>query len=137
VGSAIVQRYINTILHAALSSDDDIQKVAIDILSLTINQGLAHPIQVNLLNPAPDGRLLTTSLSQSFPIIVTLETSDSLQVSEKAFGLHSHLQAKHASIINSRYFESAKVVFDHRKSMDPNALGKLFFPICKARKRSD
>ena len=62
---------------------------------------------------------------QSFPIIVTLETSDSLHVSEKAFGLHSHLQAKHASIINSRYFESAKVVFDYRKGLDPEAIGEL------------
>lgn len=46
VGSAIIQRYIDKVLHAALSRYDDIQKVAIDILSLTIQQGLAHPIQV-------------------------------------------------------------------------------------------
>lgn len=45
-------------------------------------------------------------------------------MSEKAFALHSHLQAKHASIINSRYFESAKVVFDHRKTIEKDVLGK-------------
>lgn len=63
---------------------------------------------------------------QSFPIIVTLETSEYIHVSEKAFALHTHLQAKHASIINSRYFESAKVVFDHRRNIDENVLGGSF-----------
>jgi hypothetical protein len=55
VGSAIIQRYIEKILHAALSRYDDIQKVAIDILSLTIHQGLAHPIQVSSIVRKPLG----------------------------------------------------------------------------------
>lgn len=62
--------------------------------------------------------------NQSFPIIITLETSDYMHVSEKAFALHTHLQAKHASIVNSRYLESAKVVFDHRKTIDDSVIGE-------------
>lgn len=46
VSSAIVQRYLNHVLDAALSQNVHIQAVAIDVLSFTIKQGLAHPLQV-------------------------------------------------------------------------------------------
>lgn len=46
VSSAIVQRYLNHVLDAALSQNIHIQAVAIDVLSFTIKQGLAHPLQV-------------------------------------------------------------------------------------------
>lgn len=46
VSSAIVQRYLNHVLDAALSQNIQIQAIAIDVLSFTIKQGLAHPLQV-------------------------------------------------------------------------------------------
>lgn len=46
VSSAIVQRYLGPILDAALSQHPQIQAAAIDVLSFTIKQGLAHPLQV-------------------------------------------------------------------------------------------
>ena len=46
VASAVVQRYMNHILDAALSRNAVIQGSAIDILTFTIKQGLAHPLQV-------------------------------------------------------------------------------------------
>ena len=46
VTSAIVQRYLTPILDAALSQNLQIQATAIDVLSFTIKQGLAHPLQV-------------------------------------------------------------------------------------------
>ena len=46
VSSAIVQRYLNHVLDAALCQNIQIQSVAIDVLSFTIKQGLAHPLQV-------------------------------------------------------------------------------------------
>ena len=46
VSSAIVQRYLDHVLDAALSRNIHIQAVAIDVLSFTIKQGLAHPLQV-------------------------------------------------------------------------------------------
>ncbi|KAG6888734.1 hypothetical protein C0995_006386 [Termitomyces sp. Mi166 len=45
VSSAIVQRYLSPILDAALSQNPQIQATAIDVLSFTIKQGLAHPLQ--------------------------------------------------------------------------------------------
>ena len=50
VSSAIVQRYLNHVLDAALSQNIHIQAVAIDVLSFTIKQGLAHPLQVRQNN---------------------------------------------------------------------------------------
>jgi hypothetical protein len=47
VGSTIVQRYLHQILEAALHVQT--QYVAMDILSFTVKQGLAHPIQVRFL----------------------------------------------------------------------------------------
>ena len=46
VSSAIVQRYLGPILEAALSQNLQIQAAAVDVLSFTIKQGLAHPLQV-------------------------------------------------------------------------------------------
>lgn len=48
VSSAVVQRYISPILEAALSQNPQIQAVAVDILTFTVKQGLAHPLQVGL-----------------------------------------------------------------------------------------
>lgn len=47
VSSAIVQRYIESILSAALSHHVQMQAPAVEILAFTIKQGLAHPLQVN------------------------------------------------------------------------------------------
>ncbi len=46
VSSAVVQRYPDYILVAALSQTPQVQGSAVDILSFTIKQGLAHPLQV-------------------------------------------------------------------------------------------
>ena len=48
VSSAIVQRYLQHILSAALSQNRQMQAPAVEILSFTIKQGLAHPLQVML-----------------------------------------------------------------------------------------
>lgn len=45
VGSTIVQRYLKEILVGALHVDT--QKIALDILSFSVKQGLCHPIQVS------------------------------------------------------------------------------------------
>jgi hypothetical protein len=45
VSLAIVQRYIEPILAKILSQNAGIQASAMDILSFTVRQGLAHPMQ--------------------------------------------------------------------------------------------
>ncbi|KAG0704778.1 hypothetical protein DFH29DRAFT_981273 [Suillus ampliporus] len=103
VSSAVVQRYISSILDAALSQNSQIQNVAVDILSFTIKQGLAHPLQ-------------------SFPVIVALETSPNAAISSRANALHAILWSKHASLLNARYIISARQSFDYQKRISVDAV---------------
>ncbi|KAH7925870.1 hypothetical protein BV22DRAFT_1088167 [Leucogyrophana mollusca] len=98
VSSAVVQRYITPILDAALSQHMHIQAVAVDILSFTVRQGLAHPLQ-------------------SFPVIVALGTSPVVTMSARANALHAILHSKHMSLLNARYVVSARHSFDYQKKI--------------------
>jgi cohesin loading factor subunit SCC2 len=86
---------MDPILDAALSQHPQTQGVAVDILSFTIKQGLAHPLQ-------------------SFPVIVALETSPNAALSTRASALHSVLHSKHASLLNSRYIVSARASYSYQ-----------------------
>ncbi len=96
VSSAVVQRYLDHVLEAALTPDSPNQSAAVDVLSFTIKQGLAHPLQ-------------------SFPVIIALETSPVTDLSRRATALHTILQGKHASLLNTRYIISARASFDYQK----------------------
>lgn len=115
VSSAVVQRYLPQILEAALSSQMRIQAVAVDILGFTVKQGLAHPLQVRQLFFYP--LLCLTFGLQCMPVIVALETSASAQLSARAHALHSILNSKHASLVNSRYMECARTSFDYQSRL--------------------
>lgn len=101
VSSAVVQRYLTHILDAALSRNPQVQVVAVEILSFTVKQGLAHPLQ-------------------SFPVIVALETSPVPATSGRASALHAILYSKHMSLLNSRFIVSARQSFDYQKTISPN-----------------
>ncbi|KAL1664712.1 hypothetical protein GGF50DRAFT_101537 [Schizophyllum commune] len=96
VASAVVQRYLDHVLTAALSQNPIIQSPAIDVLSFTVKQGLAHPLQ-------------------SFPVIVALETSPYPIVANRASALHAILHSKHASLVNGRYVQSARASYDYQR----------------------
>ncbi|KAH9917952.1 uncharacterized protein B0H18DRAFT_1086944 [Fomitopsis serialis] len=96
----VSHRYLDPILQAALSPNTIIQSAAVDILSFTIKQGLAHPLQ-------------------SFPVIVALETSSSAILSGRASALHSILHGKHTSLLNTRFVVSARASFDYQKKLLP------------------
>ncbi|KAJ3559315.1 hypothetical protein NM688_g422 [Phlebia brevispora] len=98
VSSAVVQRYLHFILQAALSRNQHMQAAAVDILSFTIKQGLAHPLQC-------------------FPIIVALETSSNTSLSTRASGLHAILHSKHMSLLNARFLPSARASFNYQKTI--------------------
>ncbi|CCM06130.1 uncharacterized protein FIBRA_08379 [Fibroporia radiculosa] len=100
VSSAVVQRYLDPIVQAALAPNPQTQAAAVDILSFTIKQGLAHPLQ-------------------SFPVIVALETSPNSSLSTRASALHSILHSKHTSLLNARYVVSARASFDYQKRLLP------------------
>ncbi|KAG8885372.1 Sister chromatid cohesion protein 2 [Tulasnella sp. 332] len=95
VSSAIVQRYLPHILEAALSVQPRIQAAAVDIMSFTVKQGLAHPLQC-------------------LPVIVALETSNERRLSARASGLHSIMASKHATLVNSRHLECARRSYEYQ-----------------------
>ncbi|KIK80090.1 hypothetical protein PAXRUDRAFT_833727 [Paxillus rubicundulus Ve08.2h10] len=103
VSSAVVQRYISPILEAALSQNTQTQAVAVDILSFTVKQGLAHPLQ-------------------SFPVIVALETSPIPATSARANALHAILYNKHMTLLNARFIVSARQSFNYQKVISPNSV---------------
>ncbi|KAJ3525731.1 hypothetical protein NMY22_g10453 [Coprinellus aureogranulatus] len=103
VSSAIVQRYLQKILDAALHTNTIIQSAALDVLTFTIKQGLAHPLQ-------------------SFPVIIALETSNAPLISGRAAALHAIVNSKHASLVNTRYSISARKAFDYQKKISSEAV---------------
>jgi cohesin loading factor subunit SCC2 len=54
---------------------------------------------------------------QSFPVIIALETSPSPHISGRAAALHSILNSKHASLLNTRYSQSARTSFDYQRKI--------------------
>ncbi len=114
VSSAIVQRYLNFVLEAVMSPRSQNQSAAVDVLSFTIKQGLAHPLQ-------------------SFPAIIALETSPVLSLSNRATALHAILQGKHASLLNTRYIVSARASFDYQKKVASGPITGEYFQLHPSR----
>ena len=100
VSLAIVQRYLNHVLDAVLSQNIHIRAVAIDVLSFTNKQGLAHPLQVR----RDDGRLYRTTLM----FIESVETSSGTAIGNRASVLHAILQGKRAFYPNTMYTVSPR-----------------------------
>ncbi|KAI6027546.1 hypothetical protein BKA83DRAFT_4230505 [Pisolithus microcarpus] len=78
-----------------------IQAAAMEILSFTVKQGLAHPLQ-------------------SIPVIVALETSPVVGTSARASALHATLYSKHMSLLNARFIVSARQSYEYQKTISPN-----------------
>lgn len=99
VGSTIVQRYLVQILNAA--QHPLTERIAVEIITFTVKQGLAHPIELA-------------------PVVIALETSANPALAERAFALHVFLHHKFNSIINTRFVENARAcyVYQTRTSED-------------------
>ncbi|CAD6955351.1 unnamed protein product [Tilletia controversa] len=99
VSSILLQRYLNRILEASLSVRiPSLQRTALEILNITVLQGLTHPLQC-------------------VPTLIALETSADENVRTTAFRMHSHLAQKHGSILAARYLEHARVAFNFQLSI--------------------
>ncbi|KAL7005334.1 Sister chromatid cohesion protein 2 [Cystobasidiomycetes sp. EMM_F5] len=108
VGSAVIQRYLDSIIDAALISESTgaLLGPALDAIAYTVKQGLAHPMQC-------------------LPALVALETSPNSAVYKKAFALHSSLHSKHSTLVNTRIAESVQAAFQYqyRNQEEANVCG--------------
>jgi cohesin loading factor subunit SCC2 len=57
------------------------------------------------------------------PILISLETSELANVSEKALALHTHLHIKHASLVNIRYLDFARESYNYQRSITSEVSG--------------
>lgn len=105
VSTAVVQRNMDHILRGARSHHAATQNAAVDILAFTVNQGLFHPLQC-------------------LPILISLETSDDVAISERAVSLHATLHSKHSTLINVRFLAFAKASYDYQKSISAEVSGQ-------------
>ena len=67
--------------------------------------------------------LETMADSQCMPILISLETSELVNVSDKALALHTHLHNKHASLVNIRYLDFAKASYEYQRSITSEVSG--------------
>ncbi|KZV76249.1 hypothetical protein PENSPDRAFT_646530 [Peniophora sp. CONT] len=99
VASTVVQRFLDPhILRAALSSNTATQALGVEILTFTVKQGLAHPIQC-------------------YPVLVALETSPAQNVAGRAASLHAYLHSKHASMLKD-FTACARKSFEYQRSIE-------------------
>lgn len=98
VSSAIIQRYLPNVIDAALSStsQSSLTGLALEAISFTVKQGLAHPMQC-------------------LPALVALECSGIENVTKRAFALHSSLHTKYSALINTRIAESISTAFSFQR----------------------
>lgn len=81
VSSNLVAQYVDGILQASLAIETPmLQRVAMDVLSSIVLQGLTHPYQC-------------------VPTLVCLETVENRQVAKRARRLHEHLWSKHGTLL--------------------------------------
>ncbi|WFC95151.1 Sister chromatid cohesion protein 2 [Malassezia brasiliensis] len=93
IASALVQRYAPAVLRATLDVQHAaLQRTALEIVQVSVLQGLAHPLQC-------------------LPYLVALETSEEAPLRRRALGLHWHLVTKHATLLATHYIEPMRVAF--------------------------
>lgn len=57
------------------------------------------------------------------PILISLETSELANVSDKALALHTHLHHKHATLVNIRHLDFARASYDYQRSITSEVVG--------------
>jgi len=118
VSTAVVQRNIGAILAGSKSAHPALQDSALNVLDFTVRQGLYHPLEVFFLF-----MLRTSADSQCMPILISLETSELDNVSDRALALHTHLHHKHASLVNIRYLDFGRASFEYQRSITSEVSG--------------
>jgi len=57
------------------------------------------------------------------PLLISLETSELDNVSDRALALHTHLHHKHASLVNIRYLDFARASYEYQRSITSEVSG--------------
>ena len=90
-----MQLYLERILGCLFVNNSKVVMAAFDVISLTLEQGLVHPIL-------------------AVPSVVAMETCPMEALQNRAQRLHDQLSHKHASFIHTRNTESIRKSFDYQ-----------------------
>jgi hypothetical protein len=106
VSPGLMQRYMKDILKAAMGSDTTLAFVALDVLGKIVLQGLANP-------------------RDCVPTVIALETSANMQLRDLALQIHTTINEKHESLIDSCYLDGVRAAFQYRAHHPPSTSDDL------------
>lgn len=100
----IAQRFLKSVLHIALASQDNSALTATEVIASINRQGLVHP-------------------KESSPALVALETSTNPAIANVAFQEHRNLHQQHESMFEREYMKAVNEAFNYQKNIVKNPLG--------------
>ena len=100
----IAQRFLKSVLHIALASQDASALTATEVIASINRQGLVHP-------------------KESGPALVALETSTNVAIAEVAFQEHRSLHQQHESMFEREYMRAINEAFNYQKNIVKDTLG--------------
>ena len=105
----IAQRFLKSVLHIALASQEMSALTATEVIASINRQGLVHP-------------------KESGPALVALETSTNPAIAEVAFQAHRNLHQQHESMFEREYMRAISEAFRYQKDIVKDALGYTTLP---------
>ncbi|KAJ2576348.1 Sister chromatid cohesion protein 2 [Coemansia sp. RSA 1836] len=96
VGASLMQTYLDRVIDATfVSSAATLRATGFEVISLVLEQGLAHPLKC-------------------VPALIALSTSSDPHIRSKALKLHQDLNFKYASFIHSRDIEGVRKAYEYQ-----------------------
>ncbi|KAJ2018587.1 Sister chromatid cohesion protein 2 [Coemansia sp. S680] len=96
VGASLMQTYLDRVIEATfVSSAATLRATGFEVISLVLEQGLAHPLKC-------------------VPALIALSTSSDPHIRSKALKLHQDLNSKYASFIHSRDIEGVRKAYEYQ-----------------------
>lgn len=105
----IAQRFLKSVLHIALASQEPSALTATQVIASINRQGLVHP-------------------KESGPALVALETSSNPAIAEVAFQEHRNLHQQHESMFEREYMRAIGEAFNYQKDIVKDPLGYTTVP---------
>jgi len=98
VATSLMQRYLDSILSAAIARDVQLSFVAVQVVQSIVNQGLANP-------------------RNCMGTVIALQTSADPRIREINIMLHTELNAKHESLIETCCVSGVRSIFEYQNNM--------------------
>lgn len=105
----IAQRFLRSVLHIALASQDQSALTATQVITSINRQGLVHP-------------------KESGPALVALETSTNKDIADVAFQAHRNLHQQHESMFEREYMRAIQEAFKYQRDIVNDPQGTIGQP---------